>query len=191
MHNSDHINNIINKVLNLKDLKPEEMTVIKSIMEYRTFNKGEIITNFGDIEQNNYIIIEGYLRMYSIVNDKEYTMDFYKANSIASSFESRITKQPSEYCIEACTDGYCYKIHNDVFDNNIKKNRIIEKVGRIIAEKMYIRRINKQIDLNTFSAKERYIRALKEWPGIIDKIPQHKIATYIGIAPESLSRLKK
>ena len=191
MYNSDHFNIIINKSLNINNLSSAERDTIISILEYRTFKKGEILTNFGEIERYNYIIIEGYLRMFTIKKNKEYTIDFYKEESIASSFESRIMKQPSDYCIEACTDGICYRISNDVFDNNINKIRIIEKVGRVIAEQKYIRRINKQIDLNTYSAKERYSRALKEWPGIIDKIPQHKLATYIGIAPESLSRIKK
>ena len=191
MYNSYHINTIIHKALGISTLNPEEREVIISILEYRVFKKGDILTDFGQIERYNYIIIEGYLRMFTIKNNKEYTIDFYKRESIASSFESRIMKQPSEYCIKACTDGICYGISNDVFDNNTNKVRIIEKVGRMIAEQKYIRRINKQIDMNTYSAKERYSRALKEWPGLIDKISQQKLATYIGIAPESLSRIKK
>jgi len=170
------------------DISNEELKSFYKLLESKSYKKGKILTAFNEVEEYMYIVIGGILRLYYKKNSKEYTVEFALNSMIISSFESFITQQPSSYYLQACTDIQVLRISSAALNSAYKESKKIEQIGRIIAERKYINRINKQIDKNSLSAKEMYFKLKKEMPELFSEIPQHKIATYIGVAPESLSR---
>ncbi len=170
------------------DISDKEINSLYNLLEPKFYKKGELLTVFDDIEKYMYIVVSGILRLYHKSNSKEHTIEFAINSMIISSFDSFITQQPSSYYLQACTDTQVLRISTTTLNKAYREIRKIEKLGRIIAERKYITRINKQIDKNTLSAKEMYLKLKQEMPELFLEVPQHKIATYIGVAPESLSR---
>ena len=191
MTKSEYINTAIDMANKITKLSESDKKYLISILKYKEYAKGDVITDFGDVENYRHIIIDGFIRLFHIVDGKEFTLDFYKSPDLCYSIESFITRQASNYSLEACTDVITYRISHNDFSIAMNNNKNLERLGRKIAEKNYIRRINNQIDRNSLSTMDRFNKVLKDWPNILDDIPQHKIATYLGIAPESLSRIKK
>lgn len=188
---TEKLNEIRNKINTYIPISDEEFENLYRLLDYREYSKNTILTSLGEIENYFYVVIKGYLRLYHIVDDKEYTVTFTTEANTTSSYESFIMRTPSNYILEASTDVSVVRLsHNNIY-NAYKDIFLIERLGRIATEQNYIREINKQIEKDSLTAEERYLKLKKEWPDLIESVPQHKIATYLGIAPESLSRIRK
>ena len=190
MKEKEYLDIVLNKASVITKLTNDDLEYLKGILEYREYKKGCPITDFNEIENYQHIVAKGYLRLYHIVDGKEFTIDFYKKPELCYSMESFITRTPSKFCLTACTDVVTFRVSYANLHKAMKSNKSFERLGRVIAEHQYVRRINKQIDCNKYSTRERLDKIINDWPNIMKDIPQHKIATYLGIAPESLSRIK-
>ncbi len=188
---NEQLNEIRNKINAYIPITDEEFESIFHILDYKEYPKNTILTSIGDIENYFYIVLSGYLRLYHIIDGKEHTTNFTTGNNTTSSYESFIKRTPSDYILEACTDVAVIRLSHKKVHQAYKENFIVERLGRIATEQNYIRKINQQIEKNSLTAEERYVKLKNEWPDLIENIPQHKIATYLGIAPESLSRIRK
>ncbi len=182
---------IRNKINTYIPITDEEFESLYHILDYKEYPKNTILTTVGEVEDYFYIVLSGFLRLYHIVDGKEYTTSFTTDSNTTSSYESFIKRTPSKYILETCTRASVVRLSYEKVYKAYDENFLVERLGRISTEQNYIRKINQQIEINSFTAEERYIKIKNEWPDLIENIPQHKIATYLGIAPESLSRIRK
>jgi len=190
MKRKEYLEIAINRAFEITKLSDKNKEYLENILEYKEYKKGDLITDFNEIENYQHIVVDGYLRLYHIVNGREFTIDFYKKPELCYSMESFITRTPSRFCLAACTDAVTYRVSYENLHKAMKEHKNFERLGRLIVEHQYFRRINKQIDCNKYTIKERLEHIINDWPNIMNEIPQHKIASYLGIAPESLSRIK-
>lgn len=190
MKRKKYLDIAFNKAFPISNLSDEDFKYLEGILEYKEYKKGDLITDFNEIENYQHIVVDGYLRLYHIVNGREFTIDFYKKPDLCYSMESFITRKPSNFCLTACTDAVTFRVSYTNLHKAMKSHKNFERLGRVIVEQQYVRIINKQIDCNKLTTKERIENIIKDWPNIMKDIPQHKIASYLGIAPESFSRIK-
>ncbi len=176
-----------------------EWNIVKSKLQIVHYKKGDIIHKVGDISSKLMFINSGLARSYIISEDgKDYTWSIHfndknshMTNLFIVDYNSFINQTPSKLAIDALED--CEVVVTDYKDtqflyNNAKRG---DKFGRLMAEEAYGYLHNLLVDRQTKSAKERFEDFMEQTPYLIDKVPQYHIATFLGITPQHLSRLKK
>jgi CRP-like cAMP-binding protein len=173
-------------------LTDEEWELLTPDLRYRSLARGEKWISEGQKEQDFGIVLQGNIRHYYTHDGEEKTTYFYFENHLVSSYVSAITGKPSLLTIEALTDSrllvFSYRHLQSLFALSPKW----ERFGRLVAEYIAIGLEERMTGLLTLSPEERYLQLLEgNKQKIIERIPQHYIANYLGITPVSLSRIRK
>lgn len=156
----------------------------------RTAVKGEIIATPGKPNTRLLFLERGLMRAYRIIDGKQFTHHFFVENWFATDFQSFLTEEVSELYIEALTDVSYLVLPKAVFLAFTEKYHLFEKLARIIAEKAYLKMVDRMVDFQTQDLKERYWKLVNESPSLFQQVPQKYIASYLGVAEQSLSRIK-
>ncbi|PCJ65232.1 MAG: Crp/Fnr family transcriptional regulator [Bacteroidetes bacterium] len=168
-----------------------EKKCFAELLTYKQYQKGDTITEIGSIEQNLSFISSGIVRGYCMRGNDDITLCIEFSNSFVSAYSSFTEQTPTKVGLEALTDVTLYEIKYEHLNTLYEGSKEGERMGRYAAEQMssiYERRL---INLLTKSATDRYEELLMNEPQLMLTIPQKYIAEYLGIQPESLSRLKK
>jgi CRP-like cAMP-binding protein len=160
-------------------------------LEIKTISKNELLIAEGKRALQVGFVIEGMFRQYYTREGEEKTTYFFFENHFISSYISCITNKPSLITIEALSDAtiisFPYKILQELFD----KSMAWQKFGRLVAEYFTIGLEERMVSLLMQSPEERYLDLLKSnKKKIIERVPQHYIANYLGITPVSMSRIR-
>jgi len=173
--------------------------VVESKLKILHYPKGAIIHNIGEVAPQLLFIKNGLARSYTLdESGKDYTFSIYfnddnahMTNLFVVDYESFANQKPSRLEIEAIEDcemvGVDYKDVEFVY-NRLKKG---ERFGRLMNQEAYSYSHHRILDLQSKSAKERFEDFMQQTPHLLDKVPQYQIASFLGITPEHLSRLKK
>ncbi len=153
--------------------------------------KGGYLMEAGQICDYVAFINKGLFRAFCMVNNEEVTNNFSFSGNFLTDYSSFLTRQPSIEYHQALEDA-------EVLLLSYEKTQMIydqvpswEKFGRLIAEFILIRISERNQSMIFLSAEEQYLNLMKTRPKVIANIPQHYIASYLGIRPESLSRIRK
>jgi CRP-like cAMP-binding protein len=172
---------------NEKDFK-----YIISILQKKSFKKGEIILKKGEICNETYFIIKGLVRSFqTLSNGSEKTYALFYENRLFTEHTSFISQSPSTDFLEALEDTEVLSFTYDDLMKLYLKSHALESVGRQLSDVNFIAAKKKLISLMNDDATIRYTDFLKTYKNILPRIPQNIIASYLGITPQSLSRLKK
>jgi len=172
-------------------LTAEEWEATASCLKERTFEKGEKLCRFGQKEQYLSIIADGVCRGYYNKNGEEISVAFMFPNEYVSAYYSFLTQRPSLLEIEAISPVTVISIHVHDLNHLCDQYKSIERIGRLNAERLYRRKEEREIALLTMTATERYIDLQNRSPKLLQSIPLKHIASFLGIQPESLSRIRK
>lgn len=175
------------------DLTDEDIQFIKENSYIRDYPKNHLLLKKGDISQAFYFVLNGCLRMFysSDSGHEEKTAYFYTEHMFVSSFLSFTKQNPAEHniaTIEASTLVVFDSKSVQKFINYSPKFGIIAK---IMMEKELISYQQMIMAFVTQNAEERYLDFLHKQPHLIQRIPQHQIATFLGVSPETLSRIRR
>ncbi len=136
-------------------------------------------------------VAEGIMRAYILYDGIENTTCLCSDNTFATSTISFITQTPSNVSIQALEKVTLVLISYDNLNFLYSKSPFWEKIGRVVAEREFIELQQSNWRNGPIPAQEKYLTLLKENPGVVNRIPLHYIASYIGITPETLSRIRK
>jgi len=157
----------------------------------KTFKKGDIITSYGQIERNAYFLIRGLIEITVLKDTEEKIVEFFLPGCFFGSYTSFLSQKPSDVQVSVLSDCDVEVIDYVELQNAYKTSLIANQLGRLATESIFIINTNREKDLLTKSAQERYDQLLSERPDLIRLVPVNKIAKYLGIHPESLSRIRK
>lgn len=160
-------------------------------IEIVNFEKGDIITQYNQVENYIYFINEGIVEIDIKSYMTEKVIDFFFKDEFVCGMTSFLKQQPADVKVTALTDCYMERIGFDDLQKAYKKSFDANKFGRICTEHGYIRKSSREKDFLTKTAEERYKEMFKVRSHCISQIPVNKIAKYLGIHPESLSRIRK
>jgi len=152
-----------------------------------------ILLNEGDVSKKAYLIEKGCLRVWFNNKGKDVTFQFFFENEGVSSIESFRRGTPSLCTLETIEPCVLHWIHKKDLDRIMKELNAIPEIREQLSDIFLDRQINYMGHLMSFirdTPKERYLNLLKEKPHIIRRVPQHYIASYLGITPVSLSRIR-
>lgn len=170
----------------------EEIIEIMKDMTIREYKKGTILLKQGEVLNNCYFVLEGCIRQYLIDEDgKEVTINFFTEEQSVAIFKSYKQKTPSEYYL-SCLENSTLLVGDDESEKAMyKKYPKLEKVTRGIIEHNFGEEQEERANFMRSIPESRYRMLLEKRPYLINRVPQHQLASYLGITPESLSRIKK
>ena len=182
------------------EISDEEWEFISSKFKSKSAKKGEIVHYAGDIFSEVWYIKSGLARSYFIDNNgKDFTWQLYfndesmsKINLFMDDSVSHHEKSGSLISFEILEDAEFEVISIDDLEALFDMNMKWQHFGRmLIHDTWYASTYKRVISLMRETAQERYDRLLKEYPTIFDKVKSYHVASYLGIAPQTLSKLRK
>jgi CRP-like cAMP-binding protein len=144
-------------------------------------------------QTDNYLsfLKSGLIRFFVLKDAKESTFDFIFPNSFYCHYDSFYNRKQTHFSSETLTDCEIFRIHFDDLTSLFKTCEYAKDLSRIAVEKLLEKKVKRELSLLTDSPKERYLKLLQEQPKLLQNIPQKYLATYLGIVPETLSRIRK
>lgn len=170
-------------------LTEEEKNVIDSMDIFRSVKKGTTLLKEGQKSKDSYFILKGCIRTYYLRDGEEKTTAFYTEME-ALTPPCVISKTPSEYYVSCIEDTILTVSNSDMEAEVNGKFPKFEILCRKLSEELLAKQ---RIDFDAFktsSPEQRYLDLLEKRPDLIQRVPQHQLASYLGIQPQSLSRLR-
>ncbi len=158
----------------------------------KTFKKKEVLSKANEVATEIFFINKGIVRI-KIVDNKgtEHTIHFALENQFIASYSSFLEESKSIYTLEALEETEVVIIPKSAIDWAYAHLQEGQKMGRLIAESLFILQDNRIRNSYCRTPKESYDRITEIFPNIHNRVPQHMIASYLGITSIHLSRLKK
>lgn len=153
--------------------------------------KNTTILKVGEIENYLSFISTGIIRLYIPREESDLTFGFVFENEFVTGFDSFLTQCPSEYQIETLCETVLWKISNYDLQEVYEKTNNGNIIGRKMAEKMFLIKSKRELSLLSKTAEERYLDLFSDRPKLLQQIPLKYIASYIGITPQALSRIRR
>ena len=155
-----------------------------------TFAKNALLLTEGKRCRHLYFLEGGALRGYYNLEGKEVTHWFAFAQDFVTSFHSFITEKPAVENIQLLEESRLWAISKESLNGLMSRYHEIERLVRIAYENYYIRLEERFVNAQFKTATERYQELLLQSPHILEKVPLGFIASYLGISPETLSRIR-
>lgn len=152
---------------------------------------GEYLLKQGKTCKQIAFINSGLFRLYYFKDGNEITNCFCKEGTITCSYGSLITQQPSEIAIQAIEDSQITTISYEALQKLYSRDPFWQQVGRLAAENEFITSEYHNRFLNDLSATERYLQILEKDKNLLQRVPLNYLASYLQVAPETLSRIRK
>jgi len=172
-------------------LTQEEWADLSGRFSASALEKGDFFSIEGRVETEIGFLTDGVVRaFYRITNGIEYNKTLFVKGDFFGGYASLVSGKPNRINIQALTNVTFYKSNYQDISDLFKKYRNIETLCRLIAERFYIEKENREIELVLLQADERYKIFKEQFPGIENEIPQYHIASYLGITPTQLSRIR-
>ena len=181
------IHEYLSKYIPITEELEEELSKIEFI---KRFGNGTILLEEGKISNECFFIIKGCIRSYYLKDGEEKTTEFYTEEQavIPSAYGNKIS---SEYYLECIEDTITGVGTPDLETEMYQKFPQLESLNRALGEAIMAKTQNTFAEYKMASPEERYLALLKNRPDLVQRAPQHQIANYLGIKPESLSRIRK
>ncbi|MGY3795720.1 Crp/Fnr family transcriptional regulator [Aquimarina sp. 433] len=162
-----------------------------SKLQKKTVKKKSDLIKVGMIENYLSFISEGIVRFYIPKEETDLTFGFLFENEFVTAYDSFITQTPSLYQIETLTKTTLWRISYKDLQEVYKKTESGNFIGRRMAENMFLIKSKREVSLLSKTAEERYLDLFSERPELLKQIPLKYIASYIGVTPQALSRIRK
>lgn len=179
-------------IFSAKNKLPEDAAsaLLKKWSQKKDLKRNDFLARKGETETNLFYIQSGSLRIFYPVKDEEICAGFAYDHNLICSFPSFIRQQPSEYSIQALTSVKAIAIKRADFYALFDEHKSIERSWRLIEEEALVGKIEREIEMLTFTPEERYKRLMDRSPHIFQIIPKKYIASYLRMSPETMSRIK-
>ena len=185
-------NELYDYLRSISSLPEKELLEIADLVPSAHYPKGTILLRQGDIARNCYFVLHGCVRQYSYDDDgREHTTNFFTEQQAVVTFTSYSQQAPSQYSLECIEDSLLVvgslNTEQDMYDSFPQ----LKEITRKMMEENFGKTQDAFTAFMTATPEERYKTLLKSRPDLPNRVPQYQLASYLGITPESLSRIKK
>lgn len=183
-------NEIISVFKQFTELTAHDKDIIQEIFKPKILKKNDYFLKEGQLNNKAAFIRKGLVRYYVIKNEEESTLEFTKESEFVADFPSFSQRGYSVQYIQALEDcellvaNYVgiQRIYNEISNGNL--------IGRLVMEDRIVLMMNQILSIYKYNPEKRYEHFIKNYSCIAERIPQYLIASYIGIKPQSLSRIR-
>lgn len=150
-----------------------------------------VLLNAGRTEQFLSFIEHGIVRFFIPGDENDLTFSFAFAGNFVSAYDSFLSQKPCGYCVDALTDVVLWRLKYGDLQEIYQRTEIGNLIGRHASEDLFLKKSRREVSLLNESAEQRYLNLFTEQPHLIQEIPLKYIASYIGITPQGLSRIRR
>ncbi|HCX24136.1 MAG: cyclic nucleotide-binding protein [Flammeovirgaceae bacterium] len=173
------------------ELDHEEKQLIQDKVPVTLYKKGEYILQAGTVTDRIYFLLEGYIRLFYYVEGVDKTAFFYSEGRFFCAGESYTNGIPAKENLQAIEDSLVMSFDRELLELLINRSSKFELMARIATEDELIHYQRMIASFVTKSAEDRFLELIETNPQLFLKVPQQYIATYLGVSPETLSRIKR
>lgn len=172
-------------------LDSKETDFFVSLLEPKRLNRKGVYLKAGTICRYSAFVVDGALKSFTVDKEgKEHILSFAMADWWIADMYSYISRQPAILTIEAIADSDVLLLSYENQQRLYQAVPKFERFFRILVENSLVASQQRLIDNLSSSAEERYLRFIKKYPAVPSCVPQHNIASYLGITPEFLSKIR-
>ncbi len=181
---------VLKAIARYVDLSDAEWAEVHGCWSERAFPKGAIITAKGQVERFFSIVKEGVQRIYFERDGNEACIGFAYGGSWSGVFDSFVSQSPSRFVLQALSPSVLFSIDHADLQERYRRIPKMERFGRLMLEEVVVARATREVEQLTMTAQERYDRLMSRSPHLLQLVPQKDIASYLGMSPETFSRLR-
>ncbi len=170
-------------------LTEKEKAALVDLNIFKTVKKGTVLLAEGDRSSDGYFVLEGCLRSYYVLEGEEKTTAFYTEMEGLTPV-CVLTKQPSEYFVSTSEDCILTVSDPSMEAEIFEKFPKFETLCRVLSEELLAKQQINFDDFKIATPEQRYLSLLEKRPDLMQRVPQHQLASFIGVKPQSLSRLR-
>lgn len=160
-------------------------------IKVREFSKNDIVKDYYKTEKFINILVSGSVAHFVPSEEKDVCINLYYENEIFSDYLSFLTQKPTIIKTECIEDTILWSLSFADLQKLYEKSNQSLLIGKAISDILFAKKQSEQINLLTLTPTKRYLKLIKERPLVFQRTPLKIIASYLGIAPESLSRIRK
>ena len=174
------------------DFSDDELALIKTYLTPKKLRKKQYLLQEGDVCRFIAFVAKGVMRAYT-VDEKgtEHIIQFAPEGWTIADLYSFLTSEPATYNIDALEDSELLLISKPAQDELLKKIPRYETYIRLQLTGAYIAMQRRLTSIISLPLEERYANLIAQYPDIVQRVPQHMIASYMGLTPETLSRVRR
>ncbi len=181
------VKDIINKIYPMPEYSVETLL---SHLRRKVYSKGSRLIESGVVDRNVFFLVQGIVRAYIPQEDRDITFWFGAEGTTVVSLKSYVSNEPGYETVECMENSVVYLLERSVLENLFQQDIHISNWGRKFAEMEFLRTEERFIPLLFTTATERYEEFLKKHPYLFSRLPLEHLASYLGITPVSLSRIR-
>ena len=184
------LNNVVENLKLIGQLPQEEWDYFKSLFHISHFKKGDYFVSAGDFSMNFGFVEKGLVRyFYTTFEGEEFNQTFKVENELVMSFTSILVGEPSNFSIQALEDTSIHLTDYKNIQELYKRHVGWQELGRRIAEENFIVKTKREEQLLLYNAQDRYKNFCKKFPHLLQRLSQVHISSFLGISPETLTRI--
>lgn len=164
--------------------------VVTSQMRYVEVPKGQEFIQQGGPNDRLGVLVAGLMRAFEVIDGADHSMIFFDAPCFVTEYVGYLRREPARFSIVALEDCRLYTWSYDDLQSIYSVSKDGERVGRLIAEQVIAEVVSDVRSFRFETATERYSKLVATYPQLIQRVPQYMVASYLGVTPESLSRIR-
>ena len=175
----------------LVTLTDKDWQAFSSRLVRQEFPENHLLLETGQTEHHLSFVESGIVRFYIPREENDLTFAFAFGNSFASAYDSFLSQQPAVYHVKTLTKTTLWRLPYSDLQSIYEETEVGNTIGRLASEELFLKKSRRELSLLYQTAEERYLNLFTEQPELIKQIPLKYIASYIGITPQALSRIRK
>lgn len=179
------------KILSYTEVNDEVLEQQMQLYKRIILNKGDTLVTPKQLVDHFYYVASGCIYYYKLDDGEQKVLEFYTEDVFFTDLPAYVKGSPSNYYLEASEGSTVYAIRKSDAENSFKKSHQLERFGRLSMQEAFIKIITRVEWLNSKTNEERYLRLIEKRPDLFQRVPQYLIASYLGLTPVGLSKLRK
>lgn len=187
----DHLQHLRDKILSYTQVDEEMLDRELRYYKRIELKKGQALVTAGQLVEHFYYVAQGCIYYYKIEEGEIQVLEFYTNDVFFTDLPAYVRSIPSRHHLSATEDTIVYAVKKSDAERSFDKSHQLERFGRLSMQEAFMKSFNRIERLNSRSNEERYLRLLEKRPDLLQRVPQYLIASYLGLTPVGLSKIRK